>query len=77
MTFLTLTHDLTVLQHSSWAMAMASQPQGELALICVTVPCYASACFNIASTSRRPNDCLELCYVSVKVTYLLDMLFLI
>ena len=28
-------------------------------------------------TSRRPSDCLESCYVSVQVMYLLDMLFLI
>ena len=28
------------------------------------------------STSRRPCECLESCYVSVQVTVLLDMLFL-
>ena len=28
------------------------------------------------STSRRPCECLESCYVSVQVMYLLDMLFL-
>ena len=29
------------------------------------------------STYLRPGDCLESCYVSVQVMYLLDMLFLI
>ena len=29
----------------------------------------------IFSTSLRPRDCLESCYVSVQVMYLLDMLF--
>ena len=43
MAFLTLTHDLTVLQHSSWVLALASTPKGEFVLLCVTVPCYASA----------------------------------
>ena len=44
MTFLTLTHDLTVLQHSSWVLTLASNPKGEYVLLCVTVPSYASAC---------------------------------
>ena len=44
MTFLTLTHDLMVLQHSSWVLALALTPKGEFVLLCVTVPCYASIC---------------------------------
>ena len=76
MTCLTLTHDMTVLQHSSWGLAMASTPIGEFVLLCVSVPCYAFACLKVSSTSLRPGECLELCYVSVQVMYLLDMLFL-
>ena len=76
MTFLSLTHDLAVLQHSSWGLALASTPIGEFVLLCVSVPCYASACLKFSSTSLRPVECLESCYVSVQVTYLLDMLFL-
>ena len=32
------------LQHSSWVLAPASTPKGEFVLLCVIVPCYASAC---------------------------------
>ena len=56
MTFLTLKHGLTVLQHSSWGLAMASTPIGEFVLLCVSVPCYASACLDcLAHPSVQVN----------------------
>ena len=63
-------------RHSSWVMAMASTPVVVSVLSCVLFPVMLlpSVC---KCTSRRPGHCLESCYVSVQVTYLLDMLFLI
>ena len=56
MTFLTLTHALTVLQHSSWGVAMTLSPIGEFVLLCVGVPCYASACLDfLAHPSVQVN----------------------
>ena len=72
MSFLTLTHDLLVLQHSSWVLALASTPIGVFVSLfpVMLLPVY------YYSTSRHPCECLESCYVCVQVTVLLDMLFL-
>ena len=51
MTFLTLTHDLTVLQHSSWVLALASTPLGVFVLyLC---PC-SLLCFYLFTITAHP-----------------------
>ena len=75
MTFLTWTLDLSVLDTppGSWLWHLRQW----LCLCCLVslfpvmlLPSYCNC------TSRHSGDCLESCYVSVQVTYLLDMLFL-
>ena len=62
--------------HSYWVLATASTPMVGLCCLVSLFPVMLlpSVC---NCTSRRPIDCLESCYVSVQVMYLLDMLFLI
>ena len=75
MTFLTWTLDLSVLDTPLGYWLWHLHPW--LCLCCLVslfpvmlLPSYCNC------TSRRPGNCLELCYVSVQVRYLLDMLFL-
>ena len=51
MAFLTLTHDLTVLQHSSWVLALASTPIGVFVLFL----CHCSLlCFYLFTITAHP-----------------------
>ena len=49
MTFLTLTHDPTVLQHSSWVLDLASTPIGEFVLYLCPCSLLRFYLFNITA----------------------------
>ena len=75
LTFLTLTHDLTLTILHLWYQLWHQPPMVSLYYLCLFVPSATSACLYLC-TSRHPFQCLKSCYLSVQVTVLLEMLFL-
>ena len=75
LTFLTLTHDLTLTILHLWYQLWHQPPMVSLYSLCLFVPSATSACLYLC-TSCHPFQCLKSCYLSVQVTVLLDMLFL-
>ena len=73
LTFLTLTHDLTLTILHLWYQLWHQPPMVSLYSLSLFVPSN-SACLYLC-TSRHPFQCLKSCYLSVQVTVLLEMLF--
>ena len=74
MTFLTWTLDLSVLDNPPGYWLWHQHPWMCLCCLVSLFPVMLLPAYN-TSTSRHPCECLESCYVSVQVRYLLDMLF--